>query len=337
MVRKAYGKSRRRKKPSQSPFLDKGLSALLLGFACLLISWLLTSHPLLAGAAHVVQTPAWFILGVGVLLLGLHYVLKDKATEEDAPHSEAPLPTSDRKASHRTRRGPVAVPDAARVQAPKLSVVPASTPDATAPKATASPNTAAPAPSSAPSTATWNAEVFKAIEWRRFEAVCEALFSQAGLETKSQSHGPDGGVDLWLYSQHLQGPARVVQCKHWQSRAVGVKELREFFGVMSSHQLKRGTFATTSSFTREAQTFARSNGIHLLDGKALLELIAQRTPEQQQALLAVAYEGEYMRPTCASCGIKMVERVSSQGGVRFWGCTNYPRCRTRMGQARQAS
>ena len=35
---------------------------------------------------------------------------------------------------------------------------------------------------------------------------------------------------------------------------------------------------------------------------------AQRTPEQQDDLLRIAYEGDYRRPTCASCGIKMVER-----------------------------
>ncbi|WP_269632134.1 restriction endonuclease [Pelomonas sp. BJYL3] len=36
------------------------------------------------------------------------------------------------------------------------------------------------------------------IEWRRFEAVVEALFKQVGFETKSQSHGADGGIDIWL-------------------------------------------------------------------------------------------------------------------------------------------
>ncbi|MBU7572908.1 MAG: restriction endonuclease, partial [Hydrogenophaga sp.] len=145
------------------------------------------------------------------------------------------------------------------------------------------------------------------------------------------SHGPDGGVDVWLYSKHAQGPALVVQCKHWRSKRVGVKEVREFLGVMASNQLKRGTYATTSTFTSDAVDFARRNGIHLLDGKGLITLIAQRTPEQQQALLGVAFEGDYARPTCASCGIKMVRRTPSRGGSDFWGCSNYPRCHSRLG------
>lgn len=176
--------------------------------------------------------------------------------------------------------------------------------------------------------------MFHAIEWRRFEAVCEALFTQAGFSTRAQSHGPDGGVDIWLYSKNAQGPASLVQCKHWRSKPVGVREVREFFGVMASHQMKRGTYATTSTFTADATAFARSNGIHLLDGSGLLKLIAQRTPEQQQALLAVAFEGDYARPTCASCGTKMVERTPSKGGADFWGCKNYPRCKSRLPMAR---
>lgn len=179
----------------------------------------------------------------------------------------------------------------------------------------------------------WSPAVFPQIEWRRFEAVCEALFAQAGFETRTQSHGADGGVDIWLLSRNVAGPAGIVQCKHWQGKQVGVKELREFFGVMASHKLQRGTYATTSTFTADALAFARQNGINAMDGSALLKLIGQRTPEQQVALLEVAYEGEYWRPTCANCGIKLVERARKEGGAAFWGCANYPKCRTTMARA----
>lgn len=88
----------------------------------------------------------------------------------------------------------------------------------------------------------WSAVVFDHIEWRRFEAVCEALFAQSGMRSESQSHGADGGVDIWLYSQHSDKPV-IVQCKHWKKRVVGVKELRKFYGVLKSHDLTYGTFA----------------------------------------------------------------------------------------------
>lgn len=192
------------------------------------------------------------------------------------------------------------------------------------------PHTPTPAAPTRQAATSWSPAVFAAIEWRRFEAVCEKLFDQAGFETKSQSHGADGGVDIWLHSRNAEGPVAVVQCKHWQGKAVGVKELREFFGVMASNKLTRGTYATTSTYTADAQQFAKDNGVNALDGQGLLALIAKRTPEQQQELLEVAYEGEYWRPTCASCGVKLVERTPAKGGAQFWGCSNYPRCKSRL-------
>jgi restriction system protein len=173
----------------------------------------------------------------------------------------------------------------------------------------------------------WSSDVFEAIEWRRFEAVVETLFAQAGFETRSQSHGADGGVDIWMHSKNAEGPVSVVQCKHWQSKPVTVKEMREFLGVMVSKGLKRGTYATTSRYTADALEFAKANGINAQDGAGLLKLIAQRTPEQQARLLEVAYEGEYWKPTCASCGVKMAERTPKNGGAAFWGCVNFPRCK----------
>lgn len=199
--------------------------------------------------------------------------------------------------------------------------------------------TVAPAAVALPERATsWSPAVFEAIEWRRFEAVCEALFAQAGFEAKSQSHGADGGVDIWLYSRHSkESAALIVQCKHWRGKAVGVKELREFLGVMASHKIKRGTYATTSTYTAEAYKFASSNGINALDANGLLALIAKRSSQQQDALLNVAYEGDYWRPTCASCGVKMLSRTPSKGGASFWGCTNFPRCRSTLPMAGAAS
>lgn len=175
--------------------------------------------------------------------------------------------------------------------------------------------------------AAWGPRVFDDIEWKRFEALCAELFAQAGFEARTQSHGADGGVDIWLHSRNAVGPVAVVQCTHWLAKPVGVKEVRELLGVMTAHKVSRGTFVTTSRFSDDAAQFAKDNGIHLLDVQGLLALIARRTPAQQQALLQHAYEGEYWRPTCASCGLKMAERTQRKGGSAFWGCTAYPGCR----------
>ena len=175
----------------------------------------------------------------------------------------------------------------------------------------------------------WCAEVFDLIEWRRFELVIEALFAQAGFETRSQPSGADGGVDIWLHSRALGGRlVSLVQCKHWTSWKVGVKPVHELRGVMAAHRIARGQFVTTSRYTAEARLFARDNGIMLHDARSLLELIASRGDEERRALLRVAFFGEYWRPSCASCGVKLVERQADDGSRKpFWGCRNYPRCR----------
>ena len=178
---------------------------------------------------------------------------------------------------------------------------------------------------------TWGKAVFDVIEWRRFEAVVERLFQQAGFETQSQSHGADEGVDVWLYSRHQPGePVSLVQCKHWQGKRVGVDKIRELRGVMAARNVKRGQFATTSTFTPDAITFACENGVNLLDVDGLLSLIEKRTPDEQAELLAVALEGEYWRPTCVNCGVKMMDRSPRKGGRAFWGCSNFPQCKTTL-------
>ena len=178
----------------------------------------------------------------------------------------------------------------------------------------------------------WSRDVFEAIEWRRFEAVVEALFAQAGFATRSQPHGSDGGVDIWLYStSHDDAPVGIVRCRQWMRSKVGVEEVRALRGVMAQHDIVRGRFVTTSDFTADAREVAAGNGIGLHDVDDLLALIASRTPEQQAALLGVAFDGEWWRPTCASCGIKLVERTARQSSRPFWGCENYVRgCTTQM-------
>lgn len=179
----------------------------------------------------------------------------------------------------------------------------------------------------------WGRDVFELIEWRRFEAVIEALFAKAGFETRSQTHGADGGVDVWLHARSdAEKPVSIVQCKHWldKRKRVGVDKVRELKGVMASHGMSRGHFATTSTFTPDAVEFARQNGIHLLDIDGILQLIDKRPQEDQAALLAVATEGEFWRPTCVNCGTKLVARPGRSGGKPFWGCSSFPGCRTTM-------
>ena len=303
---------------------EKGFMACALGVFMLLIPMFVGKSPIIAGLATALRPAGWAALAFGVVFLGLHHFAKKHQAKSEKQRDGSSSSNTDISA-RRNRKAQTAV-STEPIEPQWVSNAPSSITSAAQMLAFSAGHSVR-----NPAT-TWSTEVFSRIEWRRFEAVCEALFAQAGFETRSQSHGADGGVDIWLHSRNSASavPVAVVQCKHWQGRPVGVKEIREFFGVMASHQLKRGTYATTSKYTLDAQEFAKANGINALDGSGLLKLIATRTPEQQQTLLKVAFEGDYWRPTCASCGVKMVERTPSKGGTHFWGCSHYPRCKSRL-------
>lgn len=303
MARRSNNKTREARK-----LADVGIKLLVLGGA-------FAVAPLFLGKSVVSQALASLrpvgllmaVAGVGLLLLGKKF--GQPAASSEPANAKSPATSAARR-----------------------EVKPAAKPQQAAASADASfsePGTSVTAPPERPQQ--WGKPVFDVIEWRRFEAVVERLFQQAGFETKTQSHGADEGVDVWLYSRNQPGePVSLVQCKHWQGKRVGVDKIRELRGVMAARNVKRGQFATTSTFTPDAVTFARENRVNLLDVDGLLGLIAKRTPEEQAELLAVALDGDYWRPTCVNCGVKMVDRTPRKGGSAFWGCTNYPRCKTTM-------
>lgn len=190
------------------------------------------------------------------------------------------------------------------------------------------PPTDAPSPARMPTPITqWSPDVLGRIEWRRFEAVCEALLQHDGYVTHSQAYGTDGGIDIWLYCDAERRDAvGIVQCKCWTSRLVGEVPLRELLGLKVAHGVPMALFFTSSRFHDAAERFGAANQLLLVDGTALLDRIRACPADVQQRLLAVATEGEYWRPTCVQCGGKMVQRTDPRGKP-FWGCERFPRCR----------
>ena len=160
----------------------KGLAALVIGVL------LLTVVPNMLRSAwgptigQVLRPAGWVALMLGAVLLVLNYFVQ---RANKVPTVEAPQRSV----------APSTAPLSAKLAARKQAVVPV----------------APPAPIGVQQQSHWSPAVLAAIEWRRFEAVCEAFYAQAGLTTRSQSHGADGGVDIWLESQHMDKP-RIVQC-----------------------------------------------------------------------------------------------------------------------------
>jgi len=180
--------------------------------------------------------------------------------------------------------------------------------------------------------AEWSLDLLRALEWKRFEEVCAEYFRQLGTLAKTTKFGADGGVDIRTYSSKDHSIVHVIQCKAWSYR-VGVKEVRELFGVMIHQAAPKGILMTTSVFSGDAVAFAKKQGsrLFLIDGPKFISMIGGLPEAKRKHLLSFATEGDYTTPTCASCGIKMIWREKGE----FWGCKNYPRCKSTLRVKRQ--
>jgi hypothetical protein len=164
-------------------------------------------------------------------------------------------------------------------------------------------------------------ELLDALEWRRFEQLVTGYFEKTGLEAKRSHVGADGGVDIKLHKIGESRPYAYVQCKAWHVYTVGVKPVRELFGVMAADGIGTGYFVTTGTFTGEAHDFVTNRDMKLVTGEYLLEKLNSLVEADRSELLFQITRGDYRTPTCPRCDIKMVLRKGSDG--EFWGCPNF--------------
>src|SRR5712692_9167004 len=146
--------------------------------------------------------------------------------------------------------------------------------------------------------------------------------------TVSPRGGPmaDGGVDLSL--TYPSGERLIVQCKHWKSRHIGVKPVRELWGVLGDEKADGAIFVTSGSFSADALAFAHGKRLELIDGPKLRGMMAEVKRTQPGAPLVEPALGA-SNPECPRCGSPMVLRTARRGanaGEQFWGCLTYPKC-----------
>lgn len=187
----------------------------------------------------------------------------------------------------------------------------------------------------------WSQALINALEWRMFEELCSEYFKIKGYKANVTRLGADGGIDILLFkdSYSLTKAFGVIQCKAWSSQKVGVKPVRELYGVMTAERAPLGVFITSGTYTKEAKEFSKGKHLQLISGRALLKLILALSEEQQQSLLRKIITGDYSTPSCPSCGIKMTQRTSKKGkniGNKFWGCVNFPKCRNTLHSKRDS-
>ena len=176
------------------------------------------------------------------------------------------------------------------------------------------------------------AEIRK-LTWQQFELIVGEAFRRRGYSVV-QNGGADGGIDLVL---RKGGEKYYVQCKQWKVLKVGVKPVRELFGVISASEVAGGFFVTSGAYTEDARAFAKESGVELIDGVVLEQMVREaQTPEPfldptiGRRNLNTTFTAQSTVQSCPRCSGEMVRRSAKSGanaGGEFWGCSQYPLCR----------
>lgn len=166
------------------------------------------------------------------------------------------------------------------------------------------------------------ADPLESITWREFEMLVGEVYKKLGYQVYETQAGADGGIDLIL---KRNGEKVIVQCKQWRTQKIGVKTVRELYGVMVSESAERAIVMCSGTYTGEAYAFAKGKPLELIGGtqlKGMIDSVSTNRPIENLPKLN--------EKLCTSCGNTMLVRTAKKGpnsGNKFWGCSAFPRCR----------
>ncbi|WP_197475409.1 restriction endonuclease [Grimontia celer] len=164
------------------------------------------------------------------------------------------------------------------------------------------------------------------MHWLDFEALVGEYYRQKGFNvSQNLNQAPDGGVDIEL---RKDGELHLVQCKHWKARKVGVKVLRELYGVLLDRQADRMIVVTSGDFTADAISFANAKQFEFINGGKLLKMINETKQVSGNEIAHTPTKTQ--SPICPRCKSELVLRTAKQGkhrGSSFYGCSSFPNCR----------
>ena len=91
---------------------------------------------------------------------------------------------------------------------------------------------------------------------------------------RAVGHSGDGGIDGIIKEDKLGLDTIYIQAKRWEG-TVGRPEIQKFAGALQGVRARKGIFITTSSFSGEAEQYAKhiDNKIVLIDGPQLAALM----------------------------------------------------------------
>ena len=111
------------------------------------------------------------------------------------------------------------------------------------------------------------------LAWPQFkERVAEAYKRNGYNIMENSAFTADPSVDLVM---RKSANLYLVQCRYWQNRKLGLREVKNLFSLMHEKQASGVYLLTTGIFTNEARHYALGRPINLLDGIGLVELLGK--------------------------------------------------------------
>ena len=109
------------------------------------------------------------------------------------------------------------------------------------------------------------------LSWQEFKTLVAEAYRQAGyIILENSTFTSDPSVDLVL---RKGANLYLVQCRYWQNRKLGKREVKNLFSLMLDKQASGVFLLTTGIFSNEARYFAASKPVNLVDGIDLIELL----------------------------------------------------------------
>jgi restriction system protein len=198
---------------------------------------------------------------------------------------------------------------------------------------------------------------------QRFEDEMASLFARLGYKVQQTPYTNDFGRDAILEKNEEK---YLLECKRYgEGNVIGRPQLQKFHSAIISDKAVGGYFVTTGTFTAGAKTHAPKLGVTLVDGDELLRYLARsKIPSlSDDSYLSMCKScgtkvthslrlpnavscssGHPVEPTikiddlighasapdaplCKRCG-KPMKLVKSKRGKRFWGCSQWPKCKS---------
>lgn len=151
--------------------------------------------------------------------------------------------------------------------------------------------------------------------------VGEAFRRKGYLVLENSADGADGGVDLRLRKNNK---VVFVQCKHWKAKNVGVKVVRELYGVLTAQKASLGIIVTCGGYTEDARQFAKGKPLQLITGKQLLNFAAE---VQNSGNISQSVAENVVCPKCGSDTVLRLAKKGKYASQKFWGCSKFPDCK----------